>query len=313
MPSLDALLQVPGQLSEHVGMAETVLRLHPPSAALLEEAGRHVGVPLATLVAAGPEEELRADRNAALAMITVSCMTYGALAARLPIRVLGIAGHSVGFTSALVMAGALELRAALDVALLVDATIDRWMERSGGEYGMGVVVGLPAAEVAALAERHVVDVACVNAATQLAVSGPRGAVGALLHAARAAGALGVHAMPMSKPMHSRALAEVEGELAAGLERIPLRDPRIALLSHVDGSRIGTAEAARALLATQVARCVGWRDAVRALVALAPAGTPLYECGPGDVLTRLARWIDRGVPARALASVEGWPAHQGVHA
>ncbi len=303
---MDVLLQFPGQLSEHVGMDALPLGPHGGTAELFALAERRTGLAVARLCGEGPEAELHADRAAAVAMVTADEAYRRALVHAGGARVVAVAGHSVGFTSALVAAEALAFEDALDVVLLVDEAIDRLLAREGIEGGMGVVVGLGEGEASALAERAGCDVACLNAKSQIALSGRRDAVRRALEAARQAGALAVHEMPMRKPMHARLLAPLQPILEEALARVPLRDPALPLVSHLDGSLVRTAAEARALLARQLGARVRWYEAVAALRTLAPAAV-LLECGPGDVLTRLARWIDRSIPARALSQPATWSA------
>lgn len=311
---MDVVLQFPGQLSEHVGMAATALTVHPDSARRLEEAEAATGLPVARLVREGPEAELHGDRAAAVATVVVSQMMLDGLTARCGARVQGVAGHSVGYTSALLASGMLRFEAALEVVMTVDRAIDDLVEARGIDGGMGVVLGLTEAQVEALvASTDGCDVACVNAATQMAISGDRATVARVLVEADRAGALAVHQMPMGKPMHSRCLQALVETLDRLLERVPVSVARLPVISHLDGSRVSSPSEARRLLARQLGRTVRWPTAVRRLVELGGGATPLLECGAGNVLTRLARWIDRGVTARALSDPATWDAMLGAAA
>ncbi|MFN7975332.1 MAG: ACP S-malonyltransferase [Acidobacteriota bacterium] len=298
---MDVCLQFPGQLSEHVGMGSVVLARLPSRR--LEQAEARTGLPLGRLWREGPEGELHRDRAAAVSMIACNQMTLDALQA-CDVRVLAVIGHSLGYTSALVAAGCLRFEEALDVVIAFEDAMDRKLARDGFDGAMGVIVGLVEAEVERIAREAGAEVACRNAKTQGAISGPRTAVTAALDAARACGALATHLMPMGRAMHSSHMNELCDELERSCASVPVRAPAIAIWSHVAAEPIRTAEAARALLARQVSQRVRWWESIAALAAAHP-GAPLLECGPGDVLTRLARWIDRRLPARPLSSEGAW--------
>ncbi len=89
-------------------------------------------------------------------------------------------------------------------------------------------------------------------------------------------------------------------------------PAIEVLNSVDGSPYQGPEDIRERLRKQVFSPVRWVRTVQKLIA--DGASSLVECGPGKVLTGLAKRIDRSVPAacidspeslaRALAAVKG---------
>ena len=301
---MKCLLQLPGQLSEHVGMVSPLLEACPAVASVLERAEAASGLPLARLMSEGPEAVLRQDREAAVSMVTADVMYAEALRLTSAPDVAGVAGHSVGYSAALVAAGCITLEAAIDVAIAIDAAIDRWMDGAGVEGAMGVVVGIPETEVRLVAERAGAAVGCVNTATQLAVSGERSAVLRALDDLRTRGPLAVHEMPMRKPMHSPMLEAIEEEVRRHVSGLAIADPGCRLISHLDGSVVRNGRDAGDVLWRQLSRPVQWHRTVTSLTSEC-SSVVLLECGPGDVLTRLARWIDRRQPARALSLPGAW--------
>ncbi|MCW5578670.1 MAG: ACP S-malonyltransferase, partial [Dokdonella sp.] len=81
--------------------------------------------------------------------------------------------------------------------------------------------------------------------------------------------------------------------------------------NVDGAVHDGADAIRDALVRQLYLPVRWTQCMQALVA--GGATRVAECGPGKVLTGLARRIDKSIDARALgtpaelaAALEAWP-------
>jgi [acyl-carrier-protein] S-malonyltransferase len=84
---------------------------------------------------------------------------------------------------------------------------------------------------------------------------------------------------------------------------------VAVVHNVDAARAATPEAIRAALARQAASPVRWVETIRAFAT--QGVTHIIECGPGTVLTGLARRIapdveilplnDAGAIAAAIAA------------
>jgi [acyl-carrier-protein] S-malonyltransferase len=82
----------------------------------------------------------------------------------------------------------------------------------------------------------------------------------------------------------------------------IRDPAVPFYGP-DGKRARTAERVRELLGTEFVHPTLWNDTYAAMVA---DGTHSFvEVGPGDMLSKMARWIDRTTtcrPAGSLAAI-----------
>src|SRR5204863_3483185 len=100
----------------------------------------------------------------------------------------------------------------------------------------------------------------------------------------------------SAPFHSSLLKPAAERLEAYLANLDLRAPSIPVLHNVDVASASTPDAVRDALARQAASPVRWADTMRAFAA--DGVTHIVECGPGAVLTGLAK---RTVPELALHS------------
>ena len=134
----------PGQGTQKVGMGRSLCDSSAAARAVFEAADEALGEPFSRLIFEGPAEQLTYTANAQPAILTCSLAALAALReahADLPLPEVA-AGHSLGEYSALVAAGALEFRQAVQgsqyarsVSLLPGsrcrATLPRREARSG--------------------------------------------------------------------------------------------------------------------------------------------------------------------------------------
>ena len=280
------VLLFPGQSTEAVGMSlgwEAVQEWE----ATLEAAERFTGLPLRTWMAEGPEAALRAQRHAPHAVIAHSVGVFRAhRAAGLTLPAVA-AGHSLGFFSALVAAGVMELEEALE---LVQDTEDLADARFGaGSMGMAFVIGLGEDLVrAALAQHHDLALSNVNGKAQCTVSGPVPSLEALV-ARLSPDCLKAGVLPVRQPLHGRHMTPLVPELTRRLGRVKPRDPAFPVLSMCGGRYLNNGAEAWDEAIASIALPVDWPAVVAALSAF---GGPWLECGNGTQLARLTRWIDR---------------------
>src|SRR5256714_7246980 len=106
----------PGQGSQAVGMGRTLAETYPEARAVLDEVDAALGGGLLQLIFEGPEEELRKTANTQPAIMAVSIACHRVLVKEAGGRFqlpLYYSGHSLGEYSALVAAGAMQLKDAV--------------------------------------------------------------------------------------------------------------------------------------------------------------------------------------------------------
>jgi malonyl CoA-acyl carrier protein transacylase len=266
----------PGQGSQTPDMRDTVAKVRPD---LLEAAQRVVG--------ADPFE--RADEGTNFAQPAIFCASLAGW------ERLGrpdgdfMAGHSLGELAALVAAESLTEQDGLELVALRGRLMQESGERAG-DGGMLALLGSGAAEQApGLADSHGLAVANDNSPQQVVLSGARNR---LPRAAAAAKKLGLRAMelPVTGAFHSPMMAGAVPEFAAALERVPISEPRVPVISAVTAEPF---DDVRLRLAEALTMPVRWRHT---MLALHEQGAERFiEVGPGKVLTGLVK--------RTLANVE----------
>jgi [acyl-carrier-protein] S-malonyltransferase len=104
-------------------------------------------------------------------------------------------------------------------------------------------------------------------------------------------------LPVSVPSHTPLMREAANRLGEVMSAMSWRDPVIPVVQNVDGEVHADAMAVRDALVRQLYLPVRWTECVQALAAR--GATALAECGPGKVLTGLAKRIDKSLDVRAL--------------
>jgi [acyl-carrier-protein] S-malonyltransferase len=169
-----------------------------------------------------------------------------------------------------------------------------------GTGAMAAVMGLDDATLGAVcaeaAQGQVVEPVNFNAPAQIVIAGHREAVERAIALAKTRGAKRGLLLPVSAPFHSSLLKPAAERLEAYLAKVDLRAPSISVLHNVDVASATTPDAVRGALARQAASPVRWADTMRAFAA--SGVTHIVECGPGAVLTGLAK---RTVPDLAVYS------------
>jgi len=288
----------PGQGSQSVGMGKRLADASPAAAAVWRKADEAVGFPLSRLCFEGPADELALTANTQPAILTASVAAAAVLAER------GIspdlcAGHSLGEYSALVVSGALDFA---DAVRLV---------RKRGEFmqdtvpvGTGAMAALMGLDVEAAekacaeaAQGEVVNVANINSPGQIVIAGHRAAVERALKVAAALGGKKSVLLPVSAPFHSALMKPAADRLAAELERVAVRAPRVPVVRNVDAGLTTTADDVKPFLIRQVASPVRWADC---LMTLAREGATVWlEVGPGRVLSGLLKRTIDGARGHAV--------------
>jgi [acyl-carrier-protein] S-malonyltransferase len=288
----------PGQGSQQAGMMDgfaddRVVR------ATFDEASSILGEDLWSLAAEGPAEALNLTRNTQPVLLTASVALWRAWQAAGGATPAYMAGHSLGEYSALVAAGALAFRDAVPlVRFRAEAMQDAVAPGAGA---MAAVIGgddeAIAAACAEAAQGDVVEPVNFNGPGQVVIAGHRGAVERAMAAAKARGAKRALLLPVSAPFHSSLLAPAAERLAQRLAAVDVAAPSIPVVHNVDVQTHASASEIRDALARQAASPVRWTETIRWLVA--HGATAVVECGPGRVLSGLARRIDDKLEAFAL--------------
>jgi [acyl-carrier-protein] S-malonyltransferase len=292
----------PGQLAEWVGMGRDFYDADPGARELFARTSERCGRDLAKILFEGPEEALHENLAAQAGVYLVSTLSARALR-KAGVEPRATAGYSLGNYAAMVAAKAISYDEALDVLVAVW----RETERLGIRGAMGAVVGARREAVEATLERlrgegKPVWIGNVNASTQFVLTGASDAVAAALEALRPR-ALSVLPLTMTWPIHSERMRPVAEAIAPRIAALgTIRDPAVPYYGP-EGRPVKDGAEVRRLLGTAFCHPTLWKDTFERMVA--DGARAFVEAGPGEMLTKMVRWIDRTtrcVPAGSLEAI-----------
>lgn len=286
----------PGQGAQKPGMGLDFVAAFPAAAAVFDEASEALSTDLRALVT-GDDGRLGLTAWTQPALLTTCIAMYRAVLTEggLSPRIFG--GHSLGEYTALVAAGALPLASAVRLVHARGRAMQDAVPVGQGAMAAIVGEGVDAALLRALAPG--VDLANLNSADQIVLSGPAAALDAALAALAAhpvAAAWRAVRLDVSAPFHSRLMAGIEPAFAAALAAAaPGFSPARAacVTSNFTGTfHTGDPAALCDALTRQISAPVRWVDNMHALRAQSP--TRVVEIGPGRTLRPFFRTVDTPV-------------------
>ncbi len=291
----------PGQGSQSVGMLSQLAAADSDGIvrATFNEASEVLGYDLWRLVQEGPEDQLAATERQQPAMLTAGVATYRLWRGRGGAVPSVVSGHSLGEFTALVCAGSLEFRSAVNLVRFRGQAMQEAVP-----LGTGAVAAILGLEEAALdeacreaAQGEIVTLANFNSPGQIVIAGHTAAVQRAIEGAKARGAKRAVLLAVSVPVHTSLMRGAAERLAERLKNVEISPPQIRFISAVDASAHQEPRDLHELLVRQLPSPVRWVDTVRALAATGIK--QLVECGPGKVLTGMNRRIEKGLECLAL--------------
>jgi [acyl-carrier-protein] S-malonyltransferase len=293
----------PGQGSQSVGMLDALPDDEGVVSGTLEAASEALGRDLADIIKNGPEEELNRTENTQPAMLAAGVAVYALWGRRVGPSPAYLAGHSLGEYTALVVAGALEFRDA--VQLVADRA--RFMQEAvpAGQGKMAAILGLEDATVQQLCanqrEGGVVRAANFNSPGQVVIAGDVEAVEGVLRGAQASGAKRTVDLPVSIPSHCPLMDPAAERLKERLAAVDIQKPVWPVLNNVDVEAPEEPEAIRDALVRQLANPVQWTQTID---RMRNSGVKrVIEMGPGKVLCGLNKRIDRRMPCLSIGDAK----------
>ncbi|MFO8079223.1 MAG: ACP S-malonyltransferase [Armatimonadota bacterium] len=292
----------PGQNSHYVGMGRDLYEAGGASRLVFEVAEGELGADLMSVMFEGPEEALTRTDNQQPAIVTHS------LAALAAVREIGVepdyvAGHSLGEYSAVTCAGCLAPQQVLPLVRFRGELMARAGDDAPG--AMAAVLGLEAEDVqkavASVGAEGTVVVANYNSPGQVVISGEVNAVEAASAACDNAGAKRVIALDVSGAFHSPLMEPAAMPLIERLEEMEFAPGDVPVVANVDAEPHTDPAEIRENLGRQMTSSVRWEQSVRWLI---DEGVDTFvEIGPGTVLSKLIRRIDREVTTLNVDGVE----------
>ena len=168
---------------------------------------------------------------------------------------------------------------------------------------MTAVLGLDAETVGRICEETsgIVSIANDNCPGQIVITGEAEAVEAASAKLAEAGAKRGVPLKVSGPFHSCLLAGAGEKLAAQLEEVAVKEPKIPYICNAEAVYVRESAPIKKLLAMQVSGTVRWRETMELMIA---NGVDTFiEIGPGKTLAGFLKRISRDVKVVSVGTVQ----------
>ena len=297
----------PGQGSQKIGMLAELAEQNPIIEKTFNEASEVLGYDMWQLIQQGAQEDINLTQRTQPILLTCSVAIWrlwnqkqGALPSQM-------AGHSLGEWSALVCANVIDFADGLKI---VEAR-GKFMQQAVpvGQGAMAAIIGLDdQAILEACTEANdlgVVDAVNFNAPGQVVIAGSNEAVERAMEICKDAGAKRALPLPVSAPFHTSLMKPAADNLADMVNAVTFRSPEVPIMHNVHAQNEQDPQAIKALMLEQIYSPVKWVDCVKQLKQ--SGVSTLVECGPGKVLSGLAKRIDRELTSVATESAADFDA------
>lgn len=281
----------PGQGSQFVGMAQELRQASRRAKDVLDEIDESLSFSLSDVMLNGPETELNKTVNSQPAIMAASLAALAAFeetqAADSP-RPIAYAGHSLGEYTSLVAAASLDLQTGVRLVRRRGELMQQASDNTIG--GMAAVIGLDEDSVADICRRADVEIANINSADQIVVSGRKDGIETAIELAKQAGARRVVPLTVAGAFHSQLMASAQKGLNEALSESSFDAPKAPIVANLSAKTISTEDEIRRELEGQICSCVRWKQSVESMVEM---GVETFvEFGPGRTLSGLVKRIDR---------------------
>ncbi|HEL1648074.1 ACP S-malonyltransferase [Streptococcus suis] len=289
-----------GQGSQTVGMARDLYEYSPIVRETFDRASQILGYDIRNLID-NQEDKLHQTRYTQPAILTTSLAIYRLLEEE-GIQPDMVAGLSLGEYSALVASGAL----AFEDAIALIAKRGEYME-TAAPAGTGKMVAVLNTDVNLIEEvcssvtSGIVSPANYNTPAQIVIGGEVAAVDEAVELLKEAGVKRMIPLNVSGPFHTALLRPASEQLAQALEEVEFADFQVELVGNTEAKVMKKGDI-KSLLTRQVMEPVRFYESI---ATMQEAGvTNFIEIGPGKVLSRFVKKIDKTAHVVAIEDIEG---------
>ena len=283
----------PGQLQERLSLEEHPLKEDAHFKELLRRASGQTKFDLLSFSFKGEEKEEDLSLNLQIATYILSLVHFYRL------REAGwnpdiLAEHSMGIYSALAASEAIRF----EEGLFITEAIGRLLMREGTVHpgGMASIIGLPLEEIRKICQDlngFQLSIANYNGSMHFVLSGEEEGVKRAISLALARKAISATPLAFHTALHSPSMSSLREEIKEILQNIEIQPPKVPILNHWTITPLRREEV-KDFICREIGRPVYWIRCVEKLIR--EGFTQFIEVGHESTLTKLMRWVDRGVEA-----------------
>lgn len=286
----------PGQGAQFSGMGKDLYENNELAKSMFDKADEILGFPITQVMFSGSDEELKQTKVTQPAVFLHSVI----LAKVLGVKPDGVAGHSLGEFSALVVAGALSFEDGLRLVAKRAMAMQKCCENNPG--GMAAILGLEDETIEQVCQSvdGVVVAANYNCPGQLVISGADEAVDAACVKLKEAGARRALRLPVGGAFHSPLMEAARAELEQAISEVEFNTPVCPIYQNVDAQPQSEPEVIKANIIAQLTAPVRWTQIAKNMIA--DGYDNFVELGPGAVLQSLIKKVNPEVSVESKSNM-----------
>lgn len=281
-----------GQGAQSVGMGRSLYENSSIAKELYDQANEVLGWDLKTICFEGPDEALTETKVCQPALYVHGYALFSILKDQGKLSELKAAcGLSLGELTALAAAGVYDFATGLKLV----AERGRLMQLAcdATEGGMASVIGGTPEAVKELCDEFGIEVANFNCPGQIVISGEKSKVLEAVENSKGRGFKLVKPLNVAGAYHSQLMESARSAFSEYIQAFEFNQPSVAVYTNVTGGGVSDAATIKDCLVKQVVSSVRFEDCLRNAAA-ENSVSDFFECGPGKVLTGLARRTDRAL-------------------
>lgn len=294
----------PGQGSQHLAMLAELAAEYSIIQETFAEASDVLGYDLWALTQNGPEADLNQTDRTQPALLTAGVALWRLWQQQGGVQPVMMAGHSLGEYTALVCAGAIGFKDAVNLVKLRGEFMQQAVPAGTG--AMAAILGLADDAIQAACEAaagdEVVSPVNFNCPGQVVIAGNKAAVERAIEGCKAAGAKRAIPLPVSVPSHCVLMKPAAEQMATELKNIEIKLPSIPVVQNFTARVPSCVDELIENLLAQLYSPVLWTDSVRSMIEQGIERT--VECGPGKVLSGLNKKVQRSLVVAAINDSAG---------
>jgi [acyl-carrier-protein] S-malonyltransferase len=288
----------PGQGTQAPGMG-LPWRDHP-SWAVVEQAEKALGAPLAELLLDAGDERLARTREAQLAVLCTSLVAWDATRAALGDReIVAFAGHSLGQVTALIAADVLAADDGVRFAARRADATQAAADAAPGRMAALLGASIEQADAVCASTDGTCWVANDNAPGQVVIAGTPEGIERAVANAKEHGVKRATPLKVGGAFHTPLMAPACDAIASALRAVAFGAPSAFVVSNEDAQAYLDGDGWRDRLPRHVTHPVRFRESLETIASL--GATHLVELGHGSMIAGLAKRAVPELPVLGIAT------------